>query len=186
MLRLTGLAVMMCLVALPAAAANWQVVPGKSRLGFVATKNGKEFTGEFRSFTANIAFDPQALGEAKAVVDVDTGSIDTSFSDDEDQAARGSDWFYVKKFPKAVFETTAFHKTGENSYTADANLTIRGVTQKVSLPFTLDITGDIAHMKGGVTVNRGAYGVGQGRFAKGKWFGLDVKVVVDLTAKRKS
>jgi len=186
MLRLTGLAAMMVLVALPAAAADWQVVPEKSRLGFIATKNNKEFTGEFRSFTADIAFDSQALGDAKAVVNVDTASIDTSFSDDEDQAARGKDWFYVKKFPKAVFETTAFHKTGKNSYTVDANLTIRGVTQKVSLPFTLDITGDTAHMKGEVTLNRGAYGVGQGRFSKGKWFGLDVKVVVNLTAKHKS
>ncbi|MFP3943204.1 MAG: YceI family protein [Alphaproteobacteria bacterium] len=185
MLRLTGLAVTMCLVTLPAAASDWQVVPGKSKLGFVATQNDKEFTGEFKSFSAGITFDPQALDEASATVNVDTGSIHMDRPKDEIEAARGPDWFHVKKYPKAVFETTAFRKTGTNSYTAEAKLTIRGVTQKISLPFTLDISGGTAKMHGSVTVNRGAYGVGQGQFSKGKWFGMDVKVVVDLTAKRK-
>ena len=186
MLRVIGLAAVMCLAALPASAAQWEVVPGKSRLGFIATQNNKEFTGEFKAFSADISFDPQALGSSAATVNVDTGSIHMKRPKDEIEAARGPDWFNVKKHPKAVFKTTAIRKTGDNSYAADAKLTIRGVTQKVTLPFTLDITGDTAKMKGAATINRGAFGVGQGQFAKGKWFGLDVKVTVDLTAKRKS
>lgn len=186
MVRVIGFAALFSLLSVAVPASEWQVVPGESRLGFVATQNNKEFTGEFESFSADITFDPQALDTASAKVNVDTGSIRMKRPEDEVEAARGRDWFYVKKYPKAVFETTAFRKTGANSYVAEAKLTIRGVTKKITLPFTLDISGDTARMEGAVTINRGAYGVGQGQFAEGKWFGMDVKVVVDLTARRTS
>lgn len=184
MVRVIGFVTLFSLLSAPVLASEWQVVSGDSRLGFVATQNNKEFTGEFKSFSADITFDPQALDKASATVTVDTGSIHMDRPKDEIEAARGSDWFHVKKFPEAVFETTAFREAGPGKYEADAKLTIRGVTKDVTLPFTLDISGDTAKMDGAVTINRGNFGVGRGQFAKGKWFGMDVKVEVNLTAKR--
>lgn len=170
------------LIAAPAAASQWTVVPGKTRLGFIGTNSGKEFKGEFRTFSAKINFDPAAPGDGKAVVEIDTGSIKTTFPEDYDRDSGGKDWFYIKSYPKARFETTSFSKTGPNSYEAKAKLTIRGVTKNVTLPFTLDISGDTAHMTGELKLDRTEYGVGQG--STSKWFGAGVKVVVDLTAKR--
>lgn len=170
--------------ALPAHAAGWSVIEDKTKLGFMATNNGKEFTGKFGRFSAAIVFDPDDLAGSKVTVVIDTGSVETGFPQDQNEAAKGKDWFNTAAFPKARFETTAFRGTGANAYEAGAKLTIRDVTKDVVLPFTLHISGDTAHMKGEVTIDRTVFHVGEGTTSK--WFGTDVKVTVDLTARRKS
>ena len=58
----------------------------------------------------------------------------------------------------------------------------RGASQKVTLPFTLAVTGTQAEAKGDISLLRTAYGVGQGSWSSGDWVGLNVGVTFDLTA----
>ena len=65
-------------------------------------------------------------------------------------------------FPKATFTTTAIKSTGPNAYLADGNLSIRGVSKAVQLPFTLTITGDKAAMEGSLVIDRSLWSIGAG------------------------
>jgi polyisoprenoid-binding protein YceI len=92
------------------------------------------------------------------------------------------DWFAAKKFPKATFVTTGFKALGGDRYQAAGNLTIRGVSKPITLPFTLTITGNAAHMTSAISLNRTVFGVGQGQFATGESVPLDVAVNINLSA----
>lgn len=169
-------------IAAPAPAA-WTVDKGASRLTFKSTFGGQDFTGTFRRWDAQIRFDPKQLAASKATVTIDMGSAATGDSQ-RDEALPTSDWFDTGKFPRATFVTTSFRSLGANRYQAAGNLTIRGVTKPIVLPFTLAITGDQARMNASIAINRTAFGVGQGQFASAETVPLNVAVDIAITARR--
>ena len=73
---------------------------------------------------------------------------------------------------------------GGGRYQAVGDLTIRGVSHPAVLPFTLAITGDTARMNGQLALNRGAFGIGQGKWATADTVDTQVAVTVALTAHR--
>jgi polyisoprenoid-binding protein YceI len=95
-----------------------------------------------------------------------------------------ADWFWVAKFARASFVSRAFRDLGGGRYVATGDLTLRGATRPISLPFTLAIAGDKAVMKGSAVIDRTAFGVGQGQWKSGDVVATKVTVNVDLTARR--
>jgi len=168
--------------ALAAPAPRWSVDAG-SKLGFTGKMSGEAFNGAFRRWSAQIAFDPKNLPASKAEVSIDVASAATGDAD-RDQAMPTDDWFAAGKFPHATFVTRAFKDLGGGRYQAIGDLTIRGVSHPVVLPFTLVIAGDTARMNGQVALNRGAFGIGQGKWAAGDTVDTQVAVTIALTAHR--
>jgi polyisoprenoid-binding protein YceI len=166
-----------------AAPAIWIVDPGASKLGFTGKVSGEGFSGQFRRWTAQIQFDPKALAASKVVATVDVGSA-VSGDADRDQAMPTADWFAAGQYPKATFTTHGFKDLGGGHYQAVGDLTLRGVSRPIVLPFTLNITGDTAHLNGAVALNRTAFGVGQGQWKTGDTVDTQVTVTLALTAKR--
>lgn len=172
------------LLAHPAGAADWAVDPAKSTLGFTGAVSGASFDGKFKSWQADISFDPAnpAAGHAKVVIDMTSAFTDNK---QRDSALPDSDWFAAKKNPQATFEATSFKAKGGNQFEAVGTLTIRGIAKPVTLPFTLDIAGDVAHAKGKLDIVRTDYGVGQGDWSTAETVALGVSITFDLTAKKK-
>jgi polyisoprenoid-binding protein YceI len=166
-----------------AAAATWKIDPARSRLGFSAEQTGSKFDGRFSRFGGAISFDPDHLNTSHIAVTVDLASAVTG-DRQRDTALPGKDWFNIAQFPQAKFETTAIRKTGATSYQAVGNLTLRGVTKPLTLPFTLQINGATAHAVGHTGLIRNAFGVGQGPWATSQWVGLNVDVTIDVIATR--
>ncbi|HEY2051004.1 MAG TPA: YceI family protein [Caulobacteraceae bacterium] len=173
------------LISAPALAAPaiWNVDPGASKLAFQGAVNSTPFTGAFRRWNAQIAFDPKALADSHVAVSVDLASA-ASGDPDRDQTMPTADWFWVAKFARASFVSHAFRDLGGGRYVATGDLTLRGVTRPVSLPFTLAITGDKAVMTGSTVIDRTAFGVGQGQWKTGDVVAAKVTVNVALTAHR--
>jgi len=164
----------------PDALARWVVQPG-GKIGFETQWSGSTLTGHFREWEADISFGRNALDQSRATVRIQTGSITTG-QPQPDGALPGEDWFAVQTFPTATFNASKFTRAG-NGFEATGTLMIRGQSRPITLPFTLNITGDTARMRGSVVIDRIAYGVG--------WPTVDdvpaeVKVSIDLTAKRQA
>ena len=169
------------LLAAPASAAAWTVDHAKSRLGFAVQWSGQAFAATFKSWKAEIAFDPADLAHAKAVVAIDLGSEDSGSSDNDD-GLKGAEGFAIGQFPMAKFETTGFTAKGGNAYVATGRLNLHGMTKPITLPFTLTITGNTAHMVGKVQVLRTDFGLGTGEWAGATPVAHEVVITVDLTA----
>jgi polyisoprenoid-binding protein YceI len=167
----------------PAEAAHWTVEYGKSRLGFSVLWSNEPFTADFKSWKADIDFDPAALGQAHASVSVDLAS-EASDEADFDDGLKGAQGFQTSQFPQARFVTKSFiHRQG-NGYVAIGDLTVKGITKSIELPFTLAFAGNAVHMKGSAIVARTDFGVGLGTWAAPTPVAHDVKVTIDITATR--
>jgi polyisoprenoid-binding protein YceI len=170
------------LAASPAYAAHWNVDAAKSRLGFTVNWAGQPFNATFKSWKANIDFDPNDLAHSSADVTIDVAS-EASGDADTDEGVKGAQGFQASQFSTARFQTVSIARKSGNDYVAQAKLTIRGVTKPVTLPFTLAIAGNGAHMTGAAQVSRMDFGVGQGGdFSKPAPVAYQVTVKVDLTA----
>ncbi len=172
---------LMVLVSAPAWATDWSVNSADSKLGFFASQAGAEFEGGFKSFNSKIKFDPKALADSQVKIIIEIASVDTQ-SADRDANITNPDWFNTAEHPTATFETKLIEQKGEGEYIAKSDLTMRGITKEVSLPFSLNIDGNTAHAKGEVTVSRTEFGIDQGQWAASTVVADDVRIFFDLRA----
>jgi polyisoprenoid-binding protein YceI len=165
------------------ASPNWTVDKGSSKLGFASAFSGEAFTGSFGVWDAQITFDPKNLPGSMVVATIEMGSARTG-DPSRDEALPTADWFSAKVYPKATFTSRSITATGPGRYVANGVLSIRNVSRNVSLPFTLNITGDTARMAASVPLNRGAFGVGQAQWKTGESVPLAVQININVTARR--
>lgn len=95
------------------------------------------YTAAFRSFDATLAFDPAAPEAMRVEATIDVSSLDLpnppeGFRD----AMLGPLWFNAGEFPHMTFRSTAIDLTGPDAATVAGDLTLRGVTQPVTLQAT--------------------------------------------------
>jgi polyisoprenoid-binding protein YceI len=157
---------------------NWQVQTGS--LGFRVTQMGAPVEGSFAGWTAEITFDDSVIdgpaGRVEVVVDLTSVSLGSAT-----EQVKGPEFFDVTTYPTARF--TADLIAGPKSFEAIGSLHLRGVEQPVTLPFTLQITGDSAEMTGRLTLDRRDFGIGAG-YADEETVGYAVEIMVTLTAAR--
>jgi cytochrome b561/polyisoprenoid-binding protein YceI len=161
----------------------WTVQKGAT-LAFTADWSGSAIEGRFTRWTADILFSPEALDRSKLTVSIDMASAATG-DDQRDQSLPSGDFFDTAAHPKATFTATKFRKTGEGKFVADGTLDLRGAKKPLSLPFSLKIDGDTATARGVTSLDRTAFGVGQGEWASTDQIAGKVQVSFSLVARRK-
>ncbi len=185
-LRATAAALSLLLPAAAAAEPLWQVGDG-SAVGFVAYQSGAPVEGIFEKFSAEIVFDPENLEGSRATVRIDTASVNSQ-SKDRDDAIRSAGLLDVAQWPSALFETETFTRTGPEAFEAKGTLTLRDITQEVTLPFELRLSeaGDAwtAQATGKLRVWRLDYGVGQGVWKDTSVVSGDVDITFRIEASR--
>lgn len=180
----------MCLlILLPvmvnAAVPQWIIVPDESQLAFTGTQNNAPVTGEFKTFTGEIFVDPFNLAVGSIDIIVDMGSLTASYADLKETLVT-SDWFDIKRFPKAEFKATQFKKTGNDGYEAAGTLTIRDKSAPVTLVFTSQqIAPNKRIVNGSAVFKRSTFGVGQGEWASTDEIKDAVMVTFQIVAVRK-
>lgn len=168
-----------------AAAPEWQMIPAESSITFTGIQNDAPASGSFKKFTSEIHIDPNQLTTSKVRIIIDMNSITTTYSDFTSTLLT-PDWFNVKLFPQAIFESTHFTKIADNKYEADGTLTIRDKSQPIKVTFeTEEPSKDKGRVKGSTTIKRTAFGVGQGEWADTNSVKDDVKVNFVITATKK-
>ena len=161
----------------------WEVDESASTLAFSGTQNGEGFRGEFTDWEAAVRLDPDNLDDAEIDVRIAMASARTG-DRDRDEALPSRDWFDATRHPYARFRSDEVSHEGRDDYRARGTLDIRGLSQSVVLPFTLDIDGTEARARGTLALDRSDFGVGQGDFETDQWIAFPVRVEVDLVAER--
>jgi polyisoprenoid-binding protein YceI len=170
-------------IAASAPPPAWAVDKSASSLRFTSSMAGESFTGAFRRWDADIRFDPANLPASSVNATVEVASAATG-NPDRDQAIPTDAFLDAPAFPRATFVARHFTALGGGRYQADGVLTLRGVSRPLSLPFALVIQGTLAKMTGQVTLNRLAFGVGQGEWKAVTAIPAAVTVSVAITARR--
>jgi len=152
-------------VAIPVdAQAPRKVDRAKSFIRFVSKQMNVPVEGQFKRFDATVAFDPAKPEATKAEFEVDLGSIDLGNEEGETEAKRKV-WLNVEAFPKARFVAESVKLTAPGKYVATGPLTIKGISQPVTAPFTLSDAAGVRTVEGQFTMKRLPFKIGEGPWA---------------------
>jgi polyisoprenoid-binding protein YceI len=175
-----------------AAAPAWELDPAHAGIYFSVDHIYSTTRGYFEKFTAAIHFSPDDLAGSRFEFDVQVKSIHTGNSK-RDGHLMSADFFDAKKYPAMTFKSTAVRHVKDNQYEVDGQMTVKDVSQSVSVPFTLlgvkphpfDAKSEVAGFEARMTIDRLAYHVGGGKFYDMGVVGKDVEVLITLEATRK-
>ena len=165
------------------AAPVWAVDKEASRLTFRGTMDGAPFDGVFRTWDAQIAFDPRNLKASRATITVETASALTG-QPIKDQALPNAEWLSTTAFPTATLVTRQITQIGPGRYQAIADIHIRGVAWRTTVPFTVAIGHDSGRMQATLNLDRRTFGIGEGPFKSPPPVAPLVQVSMRMVAKR--
>jgi len=138
--------------------------------------------GKFDKWDATLTFTSPELSTGVFDIKIQAGSVDTG-SGMKNGKLKGKNFFDVEHNPLITFHSTKVEQTGPNTVAFEGDFTIRGVTKKETLTFTVptDRKG-VGTVKGTMAFDRKQYGMNSGiPFIK---IADRVEVTVDLTGKR--
>jgi polyisoprenoid-binding protein YceI len=149
-------------LALPAFAQSPRKIDaGKSRIRFAFKQMNVPVEGGFRKFDATVSFDPKKPEATKAEFEVELGSIDLGNSEGETEAKR-KPWLHIEAFPKAKFVASSVKAAGPGKFVATGPLSIKGVSQDITAPFSLVDAGGVRTVEGQFPLKRLQFKIGEG------------------------
>lgn len=166
-------------LASPAFATSYAPDLAKSQVGFSGTHAGSVFKGSFTKWSARMDVDPKNLAQSCIEATFDLSGAQTGNAM-YDGTLPSVDWFDVKGHPQGRFVSTVIKPNKDGSYTAEGNLTLRGVTKPTHFTFTAD--GKTFATQGNLVVDRIAYGIGAKSDPKAEWVSKDINVTLNVTA----
>ena len=178
--------------AAPATEA-WAVDKNHSNVTFKVRHLVANVSGSFNDFDAAINLDRANPAASSVEFTIQTASIDTA-NQNRDNHLKSPDFFEVEKFPTISFKSTSVKPKSKTEFDVTGDLTMKGVTKRVTLPVTFLGFGKDGrgNEKGGfsieTTLNRKDYGIVWNRVFDdgGVLLGDDVKVAIDLEVGKKA
>ncbi len=118
----------------PSPALTLRVEPAFSSVGFSVYEFGVvKVEGNFREFSSDIFYDPAHPERSHINFTVQVASVQTS-SRTRDEKLRAEPFFDVAHYPTMTFVSTSVAAQPDKSLLVTGDITIRGVTRRVTVP----------------------------------------------------
>lgn len=162
------------LLNIPFFATSQMIDSEQSKVTFAISNMGfNTVEGSFTAMQGELNFDPSDSKNASFDVCIDAATVNTG-NHKRDQHLRQEDFFYVEKYPNICFTSTAVIRT-KLGFRATGQLTMKGVTKTVSIPFYFDNQ----QFTGTLKIKRYDYNIGSsGGFMVGKEVDLEIVCVI--------
>jgi polyisoprenoid-binding protein YceI len=185
------MSIVLCANYASAELEKWDIDKGHSSVYFDVRHTYATVRGYFEDYTGSVQFDADNMEMGRIKLEVKTKSVNTGIPN-RDNHLRADEFFAVKKFPTMTFESTEVKQKQDNKYMVEGNLTVKGKTQKVAVPFTyfgsrenpLKKGQQVAGFEARFAVNRLDYGVGSGKYVEMGTIGNKVNILVTLEVVR--
>lgn len=135
---------------------TWKAADGS--VSFKIKNAGITVTGRFYGLNTSLIFSPDKLASSSLSGTVEVGTIKTGINK-RDEDLKGSTYFDADKYKLIEVKSVKLYKKGAQ-YAGLFNITIKGVTKQVEIPFEFTEHENEAEFKGNFTINRRDFGVG--------------------------
>jgi polyisoprenoid-binding protein YceI len=125
----------------------------RTRIGFVARhRMGTRVRGRFAGFEGVVRLDGDDPSASSARLTIRADTVDTG--NERRDAQLTKDFLATAAYPTLTFLSTKVEQTGPTTFDVTGDLTIRGVTHPITVPFELiEADGDVT-FKATQTINR--------------------------------
>ena len=151
--------------ALTELTGTYTLDPAHTRIGFVARHAMvTKVRGSFDEFAGTAVLDGANPANSRVEVTIEAASIDTRNAQ-RDEHLRSNDFLAMQEYPKITFASTGVRQAGETTFEVTGDLTIKGVTNEITIPFEFEgsakdpFGNQRVGFEGSVTINRKDYGV---------------------------
>lgn len=134
-------------------------------VSFKIKNAGITVNGKFTGFKSEILFSPDKLATSKIKASVDAATLATGI-DMRDKHIKDEKYLDADKYKLLEGSSTKLY-TKDNDYAGMFNITIKGVTKEIEIPFQFNPIGDLAEFIGDFTLNRRDFEVGSGSMTMG-------------------
>jgi polyisoprenoid-binding protein YceI len=179
---------MLCISIFAFAEAEiWEIDKAHSNIYFDVRHTYATVRGQFDEFSGTLQFDPDNLAVSRVRFEISTKSINTRIPN-RDNHLRSEEFFAVNKYPAMTFQSIGVKQKDGNQYTLEGNLTIKGKTHKVAMPFTYFGVRENPLKKGQMvagfethfSIDRLEYLVGSGKYFEMGVIGRNVDILITL------
>jgi polyisoprenoid-binding protein YceI len=139
--------------------------PAHTEIGFSARHAMvTKVRGSFGTFEGTGVVDASDFSRSTVSVTIDVKSIDTR-NEQRDGHLRSNDFLSMDEYPTITFTSTAVEQTGPTTVDLTGDLTIKGVTNSITIPFEFqgaatDPFGNLrVGFEGSTVINRKDYGI---------------------------
>lgn len=163
------------------AATGWTVDGDRSRITFTYAIDGTPREGTFTRFSGEGDFDVDQPEAATLDLRIESESIDlrnTLVS----AYATSAEWFDSRSFPLVTYRLIGLRHQDGSRYSAMGEITLRGHTQVIETPLSLDMTDGAARADGMLQIDRRDFGLGVGLSDMFVEIGNEVSVNFELVA----
>jgi polyisoprenoid-binding protein YceI len=167
--------ILTCLLATMPAAMAQEIDPGKSEIRFVSRQMNVPIEGRFAGLSGTVHLDPAKPENGRAEIEVALAGIDAG-SDDATTEVRRRSWFNIAAFPVASFIASGVEPLCGNQYQAQGELSIKGITRRISVPFSVRQDGGTTIYEGGFTLLRLNFNIGEGVWSDTETVANEVEV----------
>jgi polyisoprenoid-binding protein YceI len=144
---------------------HYVIDPAHTRIGFVARHAMvTKVRGAFNEFEGSAVIDGSDFSRSTGQLIIQAASIDTR-NEQRDAHLRSNDFLAMEQYPQITFIATDVRQTGATTLELTGDLTIRGVTNTVTVPFQFEgaATDPFGNLRvgfeGSAVINRKDYGI---------------------------
>lgn len=170
-----------------AAENMWQLDAAHSSVSFRVNHVLAKVVGVFEDYDVRVTLNPEDLEGSNFYIEVKTDSVNTLLAK-RDKHLKAADFFDARKFPLITFQSKTVTDQGDGLLTVQGTLTVKEKEYAMTLPVQYLGLADHPMKKGSqviglnieTTLDRLAYGIGNGSFFKKGLVGKDVEVLISL------
>lgn len=160
-------------------AGRWNVDSEKAKVSFGIKGPFGTVHGDFTGLKATIDFDEKNPGGGSVTATIDAKTVNTGIGLRNRHLRTEEQFFNTDKYPEISFRSKKIEKAGEG-FKAEGELTLKGVTKPVEIPFTFTPAEGGGLFKGHFVIKRLDFNVGK----PGGSIGEDVTIDLEIPVKK--
>jgi polyisoprenoid-binding protein YceI len=139
---------------------TWNADASKAKVTFSIKGSMGTVHGDFTGLKTTIQFDAKNPGAGSISATIEAKTVSTGIGLRNHHLRSEEQFLNTDKYPTISFRSKKIEKTG-GGYTASGELTLKGVTKPVQLPFTFTPNGNSGAFKGQFIIKREDFNIGK-------------------------
>lgn len=159
-------------------AGNWKADTANSKINFTVHGPFGTVHGSFTGLETTIKFNEKDLSGSSITASVDAKSVSSGVSLRNSDLRNKEEWLNTDKYPRISFKSKKIEKTA-SGFKASGDLTIKGITKPVDIPFTFTNKETSGVFAGQFIIKRSDYNLGK----HGGSVGSDITIILIVPVK---